>query len=262
MPALLGAVLTNTPSVSQFVAHSKNARFSAAKVITAHGVDGGWNNENRGLLVRNFDKLVVRSKRGDPAYGGKAEFWLPEPEHTAEEARPWLALRPDMWFEPGNEPDVAWEHPAIGTHGDEMTIWKYNYWLGETIDRLRREFPRIKLIGPSPRIGVPGWQRWLEIMQHTLRACDSVSVHIYGWHKIVGDGKGELSAAQEVYGKLFPNKTIACTELGINDPSISHSRKLELYRDFARNAPKNWTWALAYHYDARREFHKEYAFLP
>jgi hypothetical protein len=143
-----------------------------------------------------------------------------------------------------------------------MVIWRYRYWLDLAETRLRKEFPKARLIAPSPRIGRPGWVGWLELPADVLRRYDSISAHIYGWHRIVGDGKGELRAAQDLYRRLFPDKTVAVTELGINDPGTPHLTKLALYREFARNAPKNWTWALAYHYDARREFHQEYAFLP
>lgn len=261
MPALYGPVLTNASTVSNFVSSYFTNKFSAAKVVTAWGIDGGWNETNRRLLTTNVSRLIVRSVAGDPSYHGAQ--WYPEPEALVQEFRPWVALKPDLWLEVGNEPDVIWDRLNPEGRGSDQAIWEYRYWLDQAERRLRREFPQAKLIGPSPRVGhYSNWTRWLEIMADVLLRFDTVSLHLYGWHRIVDDGKGELVAAKPVYDKLFPGKSVAVTELGIHDPSQTPASKLAAYRSFARSAPENWRWVLFYHYNARRDVHPEYSVLP
>lgn len=261
MPALFGPVLTNTPTVGAFVSSYTLNRFSAAKVISGWGVDGGWTVTGRELLVRSVPRLIVRSVAGDPSFRGWGAKWYPDPDLLVEEFRPWVALRPDIWLEVGNEPDVVWDTNPVNR--PELSIWVYHYWLELALRRLRAEFPRARLIAPSPRVGhYPEWYRWLEIRSEVTAQFDAVSLHLYGWHQIIGDGKGELEAAKPVYDRLFPGKSVALTEVGIHNPEMPHQRKLELYRDFARAVPENWRWVLFYHYNARRDIHPEYSSLP
>lgn len=261
MPALYGPVLTNTPTISAFLGSYAANRFSAAKVITAWGVDGGWTSTNRELLVRSIPRLIVRSVAGDPSFKGWGNPWYPDPDTLVEEFRPWVALRPDIWLEVGNEPDVVWD--ANPNSRSEFSIWVYNYWLELAYWKLKQAFPDAKLIAPSPRVGYyPDWYRWLEIRSDVLARYDAVSLHLYGWHALVGDGKGELVAAKPVYDRLFPGKSVALTEVGVNDPATPHQRKLEIYRAFARNTPEHWRWVMFYHYNAKRDIHPEYSSLP
>ena len=259
MPALFGPVLTNAPTASSFVEAYYANRFSAAKVVTAWGIDGGWNPTNRWLLTTNVRRLIVRSVAGDPSYL-KAR-WYPHPDDLVEEFGPWVEVRDNLWLEVGNEPDVRWDQ--LKEKRSEWDIWEYRYWLDEAERRLRREFPHAKLIGPSPRVSYYlDWARWLLIMADVLKRFDAVSLHIYGWHSIVDDKKGEFLAAKPLYSKLVPGKSVAITELGIHDPTQTPHEKLEAYRDFARKAPANWRWALFYHYNARRDVDPEYSVLP
>jgi hypothetical protein len=258
----LGPVLTNVSRISKFINDCERHQFRTALVVTGWGLDNGWTDAARRLLLLAIPNLVVRTVSGDPSYRGWGALWRPDPDVTVAELAPWVRLNPTGWYAIGNEPCVAWEHPDISSRNDEYTIWVYRYWLDATLRRLRREFPHAKFIAPSPRIGVPGWQRWLEIPKDVIERYDAASVHVYGWHRLFGDGKGELAAALRVYPALFPNQPVFATEVGINDPATSHATKLQLYRHFAATAPRNWRAIYAYHYDEGGAFHKEYAFLP
>lgn len=253
MPALFGPVLTNAAKLDNFLDYYRAGRFSAAKVVTGWGVEqGGWSLSNKQRILQAVPRLVVRSTAGDPSNRGA--LWHLHSDTVAQEFHEWVQLRPNIWLELGNEPDVVWEQQGK----DESLIWIYRWWLDETIQRLRVEFPQAKLISPSVRVGVPGWERWTEVMADVMSKCDTVSIHLYGWNRIIGDGKGEYAAAKPLYDRLFPGKSVAVTELGIHHPPMPKEDKLALYRDFARNAPENWRWVLFYHYNEPGDIHPEY----
>jgi hypothetical protein len=251
-----GPVTTRVPSVDWLLEYNRAGRFSAALVRTAHGVDGGWNEKNRRALLRGVETVVVGSTNGDPSYGGIAKkFWYPEPAATLAELRPWLRLRPTLTVKIGNEPDVIWEQ--LGQ--DEKHCWVYHYFLDQTITDIRAEFPQAKIIAPGPRIGTPNWHRWLEIRADVYRRCDFVGLHVYGWWQIVGDGKRELETALPVYNRLFPDKPIWITELGINAGALSAREKLARYRATLPLLPSRVAGVAFYNVHTPAEFHTEYA---
>lgn len=250
MPALFGPVLTNSRSAASFLDYYRAGRFSAAKVVTAWGIDGGWTPEARAAVVSSVPRLAVRSVSGDPSYKGASPF--PKPQALVEEFRPWVALRPNVWLEIGNEPNV-W--------GPSEFAWLYRYWLGQSITALRTAFPKAKLIAPAVLVGGNEWERWVRTMADTLRRCDSIGMHAYGWHRLLGPAEGETGQyqqAQKVYNDLFPNYTVAITEMGIHDPNLPKAEKLAHYRQVAREAPRRYTWALFYHCNERGDIQPEY----
>lgn len=253
MAALLGPVLTNAKNIDRFLDYYRAGRFTTAKVVAGWGLDTGWTDEARRKLVASVPNLIVRTTVGDPSNPGT--YWFPHPDVAEAEVSPWLTLKPDLFIEIGNEPSVVWEQQGR----DEYLTWVYRWWLDETIQRLRNRFPRARLVAPSPCIGVPGWERWLEIPSDVIHKCDAVSLHLYGWHRIVGDGKGEYAAAIPMYRRLFLDKPILVTEVGIHHPPMPKSEKLALYREFARTAPANIKAVLFYHYNERGDIHPEYA---
>jgi hypothetical protein len=265
MPALFGPVLTNTPTVSSFLSAIAANRLSAAKVVTGWGLNTAWDDYSRALLVKGVSRLIVRSTCGDPSNRGTN--WLPDPDLLVEEFRPWVKLRPDIWLEVGNEPDVAWERPdivnAVGT--GEYAIWSYRYWLELAEARLRKEFPRAQLIAPSPRVGhFESWYRWVEIPADVLRRFNALSAHIYGWHLLALDQTDtqQYFKLKRYYEMLFPGKSVAVTEAGIHSSQLTPQQKLDAYRAFAQKMPTNWRWVLFYHFNANRVIHPEYSVLP
>lgn len=255
MSALLGPVLTNARDLPAFLAYQRAGKFTTAKVIAGWGLDTGWTDDNRRQLVQAVPELVVRtSKTGDPSNRG-GTLWHLHPDQTADEVRPWVRHNPRLWIELGNEPDVQWELQADKS---DFPVWVYQWWLDATITRLRAEFPQARLIAPSPRVGTPRWERWLEIRTEVLRRCDAVSLHIYGWHRLIGDGKGEWAAAQSVYQRLFPTTPIAITELGVNDPATAPAVKMQMYREFAAGLPGNYPLVHFFHLNTRRDIFPEY----
>ncbi len=252
MPALFGPVLTNTRDAASFIEHYRAGKFSAAKVITGWGLDSGWDLRSRAAVVAMTPRLMVRSVTGDPSYRRGTTFL--DPDQAVEEFRPWVRLRPDIWLELGNEPDVA--------GSEESTIWVYRYWLGKTIERLRREFPRARLVAPAMRINHdPRWPRWYEVMHDVMNECDSIGMHFYGFHRVFapkGEDSDQLVYALQTAVRYFARKSIAVTEFGIHDPQMPAAAKLAQYRDFAQRAPARVTWALYYHICDRRDIQPEY----
>jgi hypothetical protein len=251
MPALFGPVLTNAPSADAFLQHYRTTRASAAKVITAWGLDSGWTPQARRHVVEAVPNLIVRTAAGDPSY--PRALWYLDPRVVLDELAPWLALRPNLWVELGNEPDVR--------AGDEGDIWRYNYWLSAAITSVRARWPRARLIGPAVRIGHPGWERWYEILWPELARCTSIGIHLYGFHRLLcreDEDTGQFVKALRLVQRFFPRHTVAVTELGIHDPAMPAAEKLRRYREFARVAPPRWTWALYYHHAADRAIQPEY----
>lgn len=263
MPAALGPVLTNVQSVRHLREYLKAGRFNAVKVIDGWGIDSGWTNESRRAVFEAVpaELIVVRGVTGDHSYHD-GRYWLPDPDQAEQEAQRWVAIKPDVLYEIGNEPDTAGY--------DEATIWKYRAGLDATITRLRTRFPRIRLVAPSPRIGrpeictfpwgkQPGWERWARVLADVARRCDYISLHLYGWTQIIGDGKGEYAAAKKLYDELYGNEPVLVTELGINHPPMPKREKMRLYREFAAKMPAHWKAAYFYHLNAKNDIHPEYA---
>ena len=251
MPASLGPVLTSTPSLAGFMDYCKP--FTTAKVVTGWGLPEGWGyDHNRCRMLVNTPELIVRTTEGDPST--RNANWYLDPGTVVDELKPWLALKDTLHVELGNEPDVYLEDME---EPDEYYIWVYTYWLHQTLDRLRHQYPQAYLIGPSPRVDVPGWDRWLRIMAPALRRCDAVSLHIYGWHRFWQD-KGEPEQAFPLYEELFGSQPIYITELGINDPAMADTRKLNVYQTFTKTVPTTVKAITYFHYDVAEGFHKDY----
>jgi hypothetical protein len=253
MNAAFGPVLTHSPSLDAFIEYLQRGRFSTAKVITGWGLERAWTPADRCRLICAVPNLIVRTVNGDPSLGRHYQYLLPG--EVAQELHPWLVLKPDLWIELGNEPDVLWDVPVPV----EDEIWRYRWWLQATRDYLRTHYPQARLIAPSPRIGaVPQWERWLEIPAETLRSFDAVSLHLYGWHQIVNDGKRELADAQAAYSRLLPSVPVIVSEMGIHNPQMNPAHKLALYRRFAEQVPLHWLQVLFYHHNAQGDLHPEY----
>lgn len=266
MPALYGSILTFDESVYDYIATYRQHNFSAAKVVTGWGLPHSWQDHERAALLQAVPRLIVRSTAGDPSNYNTA--WFPHPDLVVEEFRPWVALRPDIWLEVGNEPDVVWDNSDAlqGAVGREWLVWEYRYWLEQAEIALRRAFPRAKLIAPSPRVNHHhDWRRWIDVSADVLARFDTLSAHIYGWHQLPlapGQDTGQFAAIKAVYDELFPFRSVAVTELGIHDVYQTPQQKLAAYRKFARSLPENWRWALVYHHNRRRDIHPEYSVLP
>ena len=264
MSTYFGPVLTNAPSAASFVANYQQHGFNSAVVVTGWGIDNGWDGARRKLVADNVGELIIRSTVGDPS--NRNTLWFPFAHTLVEEFRPWVAVKPNVLLAVGNEPDVVWERPDVMTfHDKEEAIWVYRYWLDDAERNLRREFPGVRLIAPSPRVGVPGWQRWLDIMADVLGRFDILSAHVYGWHRLAtvyGQDTDQFPLIRDYYNRRFPGKPVAITEMGIHDVNQPASQKLAHYRQFAKGLPANWRWALFYHYNARKDIDKEYAVLP
>lgn len=244
-----GPVLTNVASIDRLCQYMAVGKFTSLKIIPSWGVEGGWTFQRIRLVSEMTNNLVVRTGRdsgGDPSLTDAT--WFIDPEAAINELRPFAkAIVGDWWLEGGNEPDVIMER--LGN--DEGLIWSYRYFFDEFLKRARKEFPRAKIIGPSPRLQHPMAFRWLEIMADKLRECDAVSVHCYAFRDLLAPDTADLgewvSRAVPWYKQLGLNRAIAITECGINGPEIPKPTKFKRTRNFASRLPKNVVLANYFH---------------
>jgi hypothetical protein len=256
---MLGAILTHTNSSRNYVDTLKRYNYSVAKVVTAWGIGRRWDSHSRTHILQNMSHVIVRTVSGDPSYHSAS--WYPEPMEVVREIEPWYALRKDILIEIGNEPDTRSEKTGYVEHD----VWAYRWYLLETIKAVRRNYPQVKIIGPSPRVNsIPQWQRWIEILQDPLRDCDMLSAHIYGWHNLTvnWEDTAQYVRLRTAYDRLFRDKPVMITEVGIHDVQQTAQHKIAKYHEFYLKLPIHWRGMTIYHYSEAKDIDKEYAVFP
>jgi hypothetical protein len=166
-------------------------------------------------LLHMAPNVIVRTVAGDPSYNGhNPDFQFPDANRVRNELTPWYAIRQDIMFEIGNEPNID-DHPS------NDFIYTYRAVLNTAIDVCRREFPKAKLISPGLIIGpTQDFERFNQIAVDVFRRCDMIGLHFYADY---GFAKGQLSAANQlcdaihVAQRFYGDMRWYVTEYGIND---------------------------------------------
>jgi hypothetical protein len=256
---MYGVLLTNTDLLSSYIARLKRHNFTLAKIVTDWGLGREWRHGDIQTLVNNIPNVIVRTAlNGDPSY--YKSRWYLEPSDTLKELELVLSAGVKL-IELGNEPDVVWDN----TECSEQDIWVYRYFLLQTIKKMRENYPHVKVIAPSPRIGkYHNWYRWVEIMHEPLRQCDYLSAHIYGYHNLFTDNrdKADFYNIKLLYDRLFPRKQVIITECGIHDATQSAAEKIAKYNKFYLELPEHWKGMAIYHYNKLKDIDPEYAVFP
>lgn len=260
-----GPILTQASSLAPVAACIKRGGYTALKVITGWGLPSGWTRQAMTQAAQMVPHLIVRTVAGDPSYnGGKQRF--PYFQAVAQEIAPWYTVRPQLYIEIGNEPNLfGW---------DEDGCWAYRWYLEQTIRVCRETFPQAKLIAPAllleercrPR-------RWLELCSDVMWACDAIGVHAYEHDAWLASEQrhgttGQMELLRRLYGQFFPKHSWLLTEYGINDPATAPRVKGQRYAALAyRKAstpslPPQVKGALYYHFCEDKSLDPQYHIAP
>jgi D-sedoheptulose 7-phosphate isomerase len=277
-------ILTYVETLDQLEECIKAGEYDAVKVVTGWGLASGWNAETRARVLKMVPNVIVRTVSGDPSYarpfdpisgprpgaiGPHAQYWdydFPDPNKVEQEIAEWYSIRPDIMIEIGNEPNVY--------NQDDDFIWRWNYFLDQSIQRCRERFPQAKLISPGFMMDPRGKiTRFYEIAQQTLAKCDYIGVHFYEYYAFKPDQgpatKGELRDAIELHQRFFANKLWYVTEYGIHD--TKQTAQAEKGRRYAAllhadegypALPPNVAGAVYYHLAFKGDLHPEYHIFP
>lgn len=213
----VGVILTHVDQLGQLDDCLTRARLNTLKVVTAWGVAGGWTTASREWAAR-VPTLIVRTVAGDPSYArspGPSPFPMPEAKLIAAEIAPWYAVRPNIWVELGNEPDV--DSP------DDDFIWRYRFYLGQTVSTLHTIFPQAKLIAPG-LMGGPRADRFADVAGDVFGMCDAMAVHAYEYYSFTARNVARTKALENNLARTrrySQGKPLWLTEVGINDTKVT-----------------------------------------
>jgi hypothetical protein len=221
--------------------------------------------------------VIVRTTAGDPSYGQPGGSRTPGPEahpdpnRIQEEIAEWYSIKPSIYIELGNEPNVY--------NPDDDFIWAYRWHLGMAIERCRQVFPQAKLIAPGlilerkiqDRDHDPG--HFLDIAHDVMDDCDYIGVHIYEHYGFRAAQQpastNQLREALRIYPAHFGDKPWYITEYGINDtrdvPTAEKGRRYAGIIHFNESTPplpQNLVGAVYYHLNLKGDFHTQYHIYP
>jgi hypothetical protein len=280
-----GVVLTYVDSLDTLEDCLHLGGYDAVKVVTGWGLASGWNPDARKRVLNMVPNVIVRTVSGDPSYarpydplaggprpgakGKDAQYWdydFPNPQRCEEEIREWYSIRPDILVEIGNEPNVF--------NQDDDFIWRWAYFLEQTIKHCKEVFPQAKFISPGFMMDARGnMRRFYEIAQQQLRLFDYIGVHFYEYYAFKPDQapatKGELRDAMDLHQQFFADKPWYITEYGINDTQqVPMPEKGARYARLVHAGdgwpilPNNVVGAVYYHLAMKGDLHPEYHIYP
>lgn len=280
-----GVILTYVDTLDTLADCMRRGGYDALKVVTGWGLAQGWNTEARRRVLELAPNLIVRTVSGDPSYARPCDplsnkpmpgatgpnpkyhtYDFPEPQRIEQEIAEWYALKPDLMIEIGNEPNVY--------NQDDEFIWRWAYFLEQSVQHCRKVFPQAKLISPGFMMDPRGKiRRFYEIAQKQIAMFDLVGVHFYEYYAFKPDEgpaiKGELRDAVELHQQFFPDKPWYVTEYGIhNTDQVSKAEKGARYARLLHGGdgwprlPDNVVGAVYYHLQMQTDIHPEYHIYP
>ena len=280
-----GVILTYVDTLNSLEDCVRLGSYNVVKVVTGWGLPTSWTTETRQRVIDMVPNLIVRTVSGDPSYarphdplaggpipgakGANAQYWeydFLNPDKVQAELQPWYDLKPDMMIELGNEPNVF--------NQDDEFVWRWAYFLEQTVNRCRQVFPQATLISPGFMMDARGnMQRFYEIAQKQIAMCDYVGMHFYEFYAFKPDQapatKGELRDAVQLHQQYFPAMPWYVTEYGIhNTDKTSRQLKGERYARLLHGGdgwpalPVNVAGAVYYHLQMKGDIHPEYQIYP
>lgn len=280
-----GVILTYVDSLDTLEDCVRLGGYNAVKVVSGWGLPRSWDPESRKRVIAMVPHLIVRTVSGDPSYarphdplaggpipgakGANAQYWeydFLNPDTVQAEIQPWYELKPDLMIELGNEPNVF--------NQDDDFIWRWAYFLEQTIIRCREVFPEATLISPGFMMDARGnMKRFYEIGQKQIAMCDYVGMHFYEYYAFKPDQapatKGELRDAVQLHQQFFPDMPWYITEYGIhNTDRTPRHVKGERYARLLHGGdgwpalPVNVRGAVYYHLQMKGDIHPEYHIYP
>lgn len=247
---LWGPVITNLWGIYKFLSYKNKAAlehmpYNAIKVITSWGMP--WNDLTRAQVLATVPNAIVRTTAGDPSNKSASVYLLPDV--VVEELRPWVAIKPDVMIELGNEPNIK-----------DVDPWIYRWWLKESIIRCRREFPAAHIISPA-LIHNDSVTTWLDIMADVMAMADSIGIHVYEHYGFIGTfpaKTNQFALLDKAHHAKFPAKPFILTEFGINDPPTPKKVKHRRYYEFVQSLPPRYLGGLYYHINEANDIDPQY----
>jgi hypothetical protein len=262
-----GVVVTHVDNLGQIADCLRLGGYDTIKVVTRWGIDGGWDPHMRQLLLM-APNVIVRCVAGDPSYDGhNPDYQLPDANRVRDELAPWYAIRPDIMFEIGNEPNID-DHPS------NDFIYSYRAILNTTIDVCRSAFPQAKLISPGLIVGAnKDFERFNQIAGDVFRRCDLIGLHFYEDYAFAKAQQrsttNQLREAIRVARCFYSDKRWYVTEYGINNcATMSMGEKGRRYAGMAYYGesdpvlPANVVGLTYYHLNMKHDFQQEYHIFP
>jgi hypothetical protein len=217
-----GVVVTHVNSLAELADCLSRGGYDTIKVVIGWGIDGGWNPGNMSQLLRLAPHVIVRTVAGDPSYDHhNPDYRFPDANRIRNELAPWYAIRQNIMFELGNEPN-------IDDHSSNDFIYGYRWNLNAAIDVCRGAFPQAKLISPGLIIN-KDFERFNQIAVDVFRRCDFVGLHFYEDYAFAKADQGpttyQLREAIRVARRFYADLPWYVTEYGINDCKIVSMRE-------------------------------------
>jgi len=264
-----GVVVTHIDHLDQLADCLSRGGYDTIKIVTEWGMEGGWSPHMHQLL-HMAPNVIVRTVAGDPSYDNhNPKFQFPRGHLVQDELAPWYAIRKDIMFEIGNEPNID-DHPS------QDFIFNYCFFLNEAITICRREFPQAKLISPGLIIGAnKDFERFNQIATDTkaFQRCDFIGLHFYehfGFAKAEQHATtNQLREAIRVARQFYSNMPWYVTEYGINNTDqMSMGEKGRRYAGMAYYGasdpplPDNIAGLTYYHLNMKRDRDPQYHIFP
>lgn len=181
--------------------------YDALKLVTGWGMQ--WYCNSMARMLTLTPDTIIRTVQGDPS--SKKPYL--HPEWVVQEIMPWYDLKPDIYIELGNEPNI--EPYEDLTPSDPHA---YAYYLDAAITMCRKEFPYAKLIAPALVENASAAQ-YRQILAKASARCDYDGFHVYG---------------ETSFPKVYPNKRAIATEIGLHGRP---ENRLLQYRELSRTLP-------------------------
>lgn len=235
----LGLLVTHTATTATLRTAAALMRADGLKVVTSHGLAGGWTPAAIADAAAQSDLLVARPPWGDPHYGGPdalEDYRYPFAGRTVDSLSPWYRVKPDVVGELGNEPRLT----------DDMHV--YAYHLGEAITACRSFFPTMRLLGPAFSLNDPADDpaigRWLSLLAPLYHRCaesgGGVAIHAYTADQL-------RRAIALVRAHVGPDIALWLTEVNLGEDGLSEVDRGRRIWDLVRGAPI--AAAFVYHLD-------------
>jgi N-acetylmuramoyl-L-alanine amidase len=230
-------ILTHTNDLARLDAALSAGRYTGVKVVTGWGLDHGWTDAERAHVATMTSTLIVRTVAGDPSYNN-GQYLYPVVNDVLTELTPWFAVAPTAYYEIGNEPNIA---------GQSVDSHVYAYYLKETIARIRRDYPAVRLIGTG-MIADATLEDWVLVLRDALALCDAAAIHAYAWRDYLDPhDTGQLQHAIDVYARQLPGLALMLTEYGINGSDVPDTTKAERDATMLSALPQVVIGASRYH---------------